>query len=170
MDRIVVAFANEEAQRRILRLLASDGWEPAACCTSGAEAIRTVRKLGSAIVVCGFKLRDMTATDLAADLLETSDPARAEELARQLCDLNRERQAVEQAICADAIQQIDKLRSEDRNALVLSSENWHQGVVGIVASRLSEKYSCPTVMSHLKDGTCKCSCRSYGGFNLFAAL
>ena len=61
MDRIVVAFANEEAQRRILRLLASDGWEPAACCTSGAEAIRTVRKLGSAIVVCGFKLRDMTA-------------------------------------------------------------------------------------------------------------
>lgn len=72
MDRIVVAFASEEAQRRILRLLASDGWEPAACCTSGAEAIRTVRKLGSAIVVCGFKLRDMTATDLASDLQDTA--------------------------------------------------------------------------------------------------
>ena len=72
MDRIVVAFANEEAQRRILRLLASDGWEPAACCTSGAEAIRTVRKLGSAIVVCGFKLRDITANDLAADLQGTA--------------------------------------------------------------------------------------------------
>ena len=72
MDRIVVAFANEEAQRRILRLLASDGWEPAACCASGAEAIRTVRKLGSAIVICGFKLRDMTASDLAADLRGTA--------------------------------------------------------------------------------------------------
>ena len=72
MDRIVVAFANEEAQRRILRLLASDGWEPAACCASGAEAIRTVRKLGSAIVVCGFKLRDITANDLAADLQGTA--------------------------------------------------------------------------------------------------
>ena len=72
MDRIVVAFANEEAQRRILRLLASDGWEPAACCASGAEAIRTVRKLGSAIVICGFKLRDMTASDLAADLRSTA--------------------------------------------------------------------------------------------------
>ena len=72
MDRIVVAFANEEAQRRILRLLASDGWEPAACCASGAEAIRTVRKLGSAIVICGFKFRDMTATDLAADLRGTA--------------------------------------------------------------------------------------------------
>ena len=112
----------------------------------------------------------MGAADLAADLLETDDPARAEEMARQLCDLNRERQAVEQAICADAIHQIDKLRSEDRNALVLSSENWHQGVVGIVASRLSEKYSCPSFMIHLKDGTGKGSCRSYGGFNLFAAL
>ena len=112
----------------------------------------------------------MGAADLAADLLETGDPARAEELARALCDLNRERQQVEQSICADAIRQIEKLRSEDRSALVLSSEAWHQGVVGIVASRLSEKYSCPSFMIHLKDGTGKGSCRSYGGFNLFSAL
>ena len=112
----------------------------------------------------------MGKADLAADLLETSDPARAEELARQLCDLNRERQAVEQAICADAVSKIQSLRSEERSALVLSSENWHQGVVGIVASRLSEKYSCPSFMIHLKDGTGKGSCRSYGGFNRFAAL
>ena len=63
MDRIVVAFANEEAQRRILRLLESDGWHPAAVCAAGAEVIRTVRKLGSAIV---------TATDLAADLRQNA--------------------------------------------------------------------------------------------------
>ncbi|MBE6963873.1 MAG: single-stranded-DNA-specific exonuclease RecJ [Ruminococcaceae bacterium] len=112
----------------------------------------------------------MGAADLAADLLETDDPARAEELARELCELNRERQAVEAAICADAISQIDKLRAEERSALVLSSEDWHQGVVGIVASRLSEKYSCPSFMIHLKDGAGKGSCRSYGGLNLFAAL
>lgn len=112
----------------------------------------------------------MGEADLAADLLETSDPARAEELARQLCDLNRERQAVEQAICTDAIEKIRSLRSEDRSALVLASEAWHQGVVGIVASRLSEKYSCPSFMIHLKDGCGKGSCRSYGGFNLFSAL
>ena len=68
MDRIVVAFANEEAQRRILRLLESGGYQVAGCCFSGAEVIRTVRKLGSASVICGFKLRDMTAGDLAADL------------------------------------------------------------------------------------------------------
>ena len=112
----------------------------------------------------------MGAADLAADLLQETDPARAEELAKQLCDLNRERQAVEQSICADAVAQIEKLRPEERNALVLSSENWHQGVVGIVASRLSEKYAAPSFMIHLKDGSGKGSCRSYGGFNLFAAL
>ena len=112
----------------------------------------------------------MDAADLAADLLETADPARAEELARELCDLNRERQAVEQTICADAVEQIEALRQEERSALVLASDQWHQGVVGIVASRLSEKYSCPSFMIHVKDGTGRGSCRSYGGFNLFAAL
>ena len=112
----------------------------------------------------------MGEADLAADLLETSDPARAEELARELCELNHKRQEVEQAICMDAVEKIARLPAEDRSALVLSSENWHQGVVGIVASRLSEKYACPSFMIHLKDGVGKGSCRSYGGFNLFAAL
>ena len=112
----------------------------------------------------------MGAADLAAELLETGDPAKAEELAKRLCDLNRERQSVEQAICADAMAQIEKLPEESRSALVLASENWHQGVVGIVASRLSEKYSCPSFMIHLKDGCGKGSCRSWGGFNLLAAL
>lgn len=72
MDRIVVAFANEEAQRRILRLLESNGLAPAGCCFSGAEAIRLIRKMGSGVVVCGFKLRDMTANDLAASLRGTA--------------------------------------------------------------------------------------------------
>ena len=72
MERIVVAFSNEEAQRRILRLLESAGCSPAACCASGGETIRTVRKLGGAVVVCGFKFRDMTASDLAASLRGTA--------------------------------------------------------------------------------------------------
>ena len=112
----------------------------------------------------------MGAADLAADLLEEADPGRAEELAKELCALNRERQSVEQDICAQAVDQIGGLRPEERSALVLASEGWHQGVVGIVASRLSEKYSCPSFMIHLQDGLGKGSCRSYGGFNLFTAL
>ncbi len=112
----------------------------------------------------------MGAADLAADLLETGDPARAEELAKKLCELNRKRQTVEQEICTEAVAQINRLPEESRSALILASEHWHQGVVGIVASRLSEKYSCPSFMIHLTDGIGKGSCRSWGGFNLFAAL
>ena len=112
----------------------------------------------------------MGEAELAADLLLTDDPARAEELARQLCALNRERQAVEQEIFAQAVEQIESMQAQQRHALVLSSDRWHQGVVGIVASRLSEKYSCPSFMIYLQNGMGKGSCRSYGGFNLFAAL
>ena len=112
----------------------------------------------------------MGAAELAADLLLTGDEAQAERLARELCELNRERQAVEQEIYAQAVEQIETLPASDRRALVLSSEVWHQGVVGIVASRLSEKYSCPSFMIHLQNGMGKGSCRSYGGFNLFSAL
>lgn len=112
----------------------------------------------------------MGRAELAAELLLTDDAAEAERLAHELCELNRERQAVEQDIFARAIEQMKTLPSDQRNALVLSSEDWHQGVVGIVASRLSEKFSCPCFMIHLSGGMGKGSCRSYGGFNLFSAL
>ena len=59
---------------------------------------------------------------------------------------------MEQAISADADAQIAALPEDCRSALVLSSDQWHQGVVGIVASRLSEKYGCPSFMIHLSDG------------------
>lgn len=68
MERVIVAFASEKSQLQITRLLESGGIYPAACCASGAEVIRTVWNLGSAAVICGFKLRDMTASELAADL------------------------------------------------------------------------------------------------------
>ena len=112
----------------------------------------------------------MGRAELAAELLLTDDPARAEKLARELCELNRERQSVEQDIFRRAIEQMEDLPESERSALVLSSEDWHQGVVGIVASRLSEKFSCPSFMIHLSGGSGKGSCRSYGGFNLFSAL
>lgn len=107
---------------------------------------------------------------LAAELLLTNDEQEAEKLARELCDLNRERQSVEQEIYAKAVEQLEALPPDEKYALVLASDDWHQGVVGIVASRLSEKYSCPSFMIHLADGVGKGSCRSYGGFNLFGAL
>ena len=68
MERIVVAFSNEESRRRIQHLLESGGFSPSACCASGSETIRAVHQMGGAVVVCGFKLRDMTAGELAENL------------------------------------------------------------------------------------------------------
>ena len=112
----------------------------------------------------------MGAADKAADLLLCQDPAEAARLARELCALNRERQAVEQTIYAQAVEQIDHLPLQERSALVLASDTWHQGVVGIVASRLAEQFGCPTFMICLDQGMGKGSCRSWGGVNLFQLL
>ena len=112
----------------------------------------------------------MGAADMAAELLLCDDEDRAARMARELCELNRERQSVEQEIYSQALDMIEALPEDERSALVLASDTWHQGVVGIVASRLSEKYSCPSFMIHLNGSTGKGSCRSWGGFNLFTAL
>ena len=112
----------------------------------------------------------MGCAGLAAELLLTDDPARGEELARELCALNRERQSIEGDIYQQCVARLAVRPEEESHAIVLADENWHQGVVGIVASRLTEKYQCPAFMICLDQGKGKGSCRSYGGFNLFAAL
>ena len=112
----------------------------------------------------------MGEADKAAELLLCTDPEAAERMAKELCALNRERQNVEQEIYTQAEEMIGQMPDRQRSALVLESSRWHQGVVGIVASRLSEKYSRPSFMIHLNGDTGKGSCRSWGGFNLFAAL
>ncbi len=112
----------------------------------------------------------MGCADLACELLLTRDYARAEELARDLCALNRERQAIEMEIYQECLTRLARNVPEDTFSVVLADWRWHQGVVGIVASRLSERFSCPTFMICLSEGKGKGSCRSYGGVNLFQAL
>ncbi len=112
----------------------------------------------------------MGCAPVAAELLLTEDPQRAEELAHTLCELNRERQAIEADIYAQCLDRLVREGDGPRRSIVLAGEGWHQGVVGIVASRLAEKFSCPTFMICLQDGRGKGSCRSFGGFNLFKAL
>ena len=109
----------------------------------------------------------MGQVELATELFLTADPQRAAFLAGELCQLNRQRQEVEAEIYRQAV---SMLPAEKPNAIVLAGENWHQGVVGIVASRLAEEYSCPTYLICLDGDRGKASSRSYGGFNLFASL
>ena len=104
----------------------------------------------------------------AVELLLARDRERARELAQELCRLNRERQSVE----ADIFAQCEKMLADvpQKNAIVLAAPHWHQGVVGIVASRLAEQHGCPAFMICLSGGMGKGSCRSYGGINLFDLL
>ena len=104
----------------------------------------------------------------AARLIMTDDPAEATALAVELCELNRKRQSIETEIWNEANRLLDG--KEPDAPIVLASERWHQGVIGIAASRLAEQYSLPAIMVCLSGGVGKGSCRSYGGFNLFDAL
>ena len=110
----------------------------------------------------------MGKIELAVELFLTDDPQIGEEMAKALCDLNRERQSVESGIYQQAISMLPQDKIPD--AIVLADETWHQGVVGIVASRIAEEYCCPTFLICLDGEHGKASSRSYGGFNLFAAL
>lgn len=107
---------------------------------------------------------------VALELLLTHHLARAQELAQQLCQLNRMRQAIELEIFQHCDQLLCHTPTLSTPVIVLAGERWHQGVIGIVASRLSEKYACPTFMISLDGDKGKGSCRSFGGFNLFTAL
>ena len=110
----------------------------------------------------------MGHVEIATELFLTTDAARAVELASQLCKLNRKRQDVESGIYRQAVSMLPSGKAP--KAIVLADETWHQGVVGIVASRLAEEYSCPTFLICLDGDKGKASSRSYGGFNLFASL
>ena len=110
----------------------------------------------------------MGKIELAVELFLTEDPLRAEYLAQALCDLNRQRQQVESQIYDEAVSMLPAGRIPE--AIVLADEKWHQGVVGIVASRMAEEYCCPTFLICLDGEHGKASSRSYGGFNLFSSL
>ena len=112
----------------------------------------------------------MEQAGVALELLLTRDPVRGHQLAQALCDLNRERQAIELSIFEECSARLARCPEMTAPSIVMAGEGWHQGVVGIVASRLAEKFSCPAFMICLDKGKGKGSCRSFGGFNLFAAL
>lgn len=107
-------------------------------------------------------------TTVAVQLMLTENQEDAMRLAQNLCCLNTQRQQMEQDIWNEAVEMV-KLHPAG-TPLVLASEHWHKGIVGITASRLSEQFNVPSVMICLDGDEGKGSCRSYGNFDLFAAL
>jgi single-stranded-DNA-specific exonuclease len=107
----------------------------------------------------------------AITLLATNQRERARHIAKFLNDENRRRQSIDESMLREALELVDNtVDLEKDRAIVLASDKWHPGVIGIVASRVVEKYYRPTVLIALEGDAGKGSGRSISGFNLYQAL
>ncbi|RHW40606.1 single-stranded-DNA-specific exonuclease RecJ [Neobacillus notoginsengisoli] len=110
---------------------------------------------------------------MAVRLLLTEDLAEADSLAMEMDGLNKERQAIVQEITAEAIEQVERdFPPESNKVLVVGNEGWNAGVIGIVASRLVEKFYRPVIILSFdsEKGLAKGSARSIPGFDLYKNL
>ncbi len=114
------------------------------------------------------RLADMS---LGIECLLTDDTGRAWEIARQLDAINRERREIEAGMQEAALASLEDVDPRDNATLTMCRPDWHQGVIGIVASRLKEKFYRPTItFAPAGDGMIKGSGRSIPGFHLRDAL
>jgi single-stranded-DNA-specific exonuclease len=144
-------------------LMRTAGVDPAAA-NEGAVGFRLAPRINAA--------GRLSHPETALELLLTEDDAVAAELAGKLEDLNRERQAVEDRILREAVAKVEDWPEPRRSArgYVLADESWHEGVIGIVASRLVERFHRPVVLIAGTDKEWKGSGRSVGAFDLHGAL
>ena len=106
----------------------------------------------------------------ALQLFLTKDVEKAKEITKHLEKYNVERQETEKSIFNQAMQKLEKEDLENISSIVLAGENWHHGVIGIVASRITEKYFKPTILICIERNEGKGSGRSIPGFDLHQAL
>ncbi|MFI4989438.1 MAG: single-stranded-DNA-specific exonuclease RecJ [Solirubrobacterales bacterium] len=170
-DAVALIGENRTLVRRGLRALASTR-------RPGLRALMAVARVAPGRVderALGFALAPrlnaagrMYRADAGLELLLTDDPLRAQQVAEELDRANHERREAEQRIRFQAEAQVAELG--ERAAYVLAGEQWHPGVVGIVASRLAETHHRPVVLIALDGQSGKGSARSIPGFDLLAGL
>lgn len=103
---------------------------------------------------------------LGTQLLTTQDPLIAQEIAQQLNILNEQRHHIEQQTFNEAIQQIENQKFDQHSVIIVSHADWHPGIVGIVASRLTEKYKRPCLVATIDHQWIKGSARSIEGVDI----
>jgi single-stranded-DNA-specific exonuclease len=107
----------------------------------------------------------------AVELLLATNPEKAGELARKLDGFNRKRQVMEKEIFNEILEQIgNRFETGEIGPLVFASPKWHPGVIGIVASRMVDRFGRPAILISLKDGVGKGSGRSVTDFNIYQGL
>ncbi|WP_298283639.1 single-stranded-DNA-specific exonuclease RecJ [Acidocella sp.] len=145
----------------------------------GVKALMEVTKITEppSAMHCGFSLGPrinaagrIAQADMGLRLLLAEDDTLAAELAQTLDVINRQRQAVEAGITSDAMEQARAQLEAGHNVILLAHEDWHPGVVGIVAGRVKEKFNRPALVAGILDGLAKGSGRSVPGIDLGAAV
>lgn len=107
----------------------------------------------------------------AVELFIGHDAMTCMTIAEELDQVNKDRQSLERKIFDEAVELIEsRMKPEDKHIIVVASENWHHGVIGIVASKLVERYYRPIIILAIEDGIASGSARSVEGFSIFAAL
>ena len=145
----------------------------ALCAAAGLEPrVVSARTLGFTLAPCINAAGRLSHPDRALELLLAPDRETADPIAAELWALNAERQEVERAIVEEAVAQIEAEPEEIRlaGAIVASGEGWHEGVVGIVASRLVERFERPAVVISRQGDAAKGSGRSMPGVDLHALV
>jgi len=106
----------------------------------------------------------------AVELLLTSERQKADAIARAVDERNRERQRLEEGILSEAMELVETTVGDEEKSIVLTSPGWHEGVKGIVASRIVDRFCRPTFLFSVKDGAARGSARSIPGLNLYEVL
>lgn len=113
----------------------------------------------------------MDSADISLELLLTKCPIKAQGLAKKLNDYNKERRHIEKEILEEAFSCVEKeINFKEHKVIVLAKDNWHQGILGIVASRLVDRFYRPAVVISFQDGLGKGSARSIKNFHILDAL
>lgn len=155
----------------------------------GLEAIKNTQNVGlkALIETSGYKAIDSSAisfglaprinacgrmgqAEMALKMLLTEDTTEAMRIAEYLQTMNKERQEVEKVIMEDAVKIIEENKLYNDNVIVVGNENWHHGVIGIVASKITETYYKPSILVCFEGDEGKGSGRSVDGFDLHEAL
>ncbi|NUX01591.1 single-stranded-DNA-specific exonuclease RecJ [Wolbachia endosymbiont of Madathamugadia hiepei] len=129
----------------------------------------SVSRLGFNIGPCINAGGRIGEASLGARLLSTDDEEEAYSIALKLIDLNNARKMMENEAILEATTQAEKSMKSGANFIMVSG-NWHQGIIGIIASRLKERFHLPTIVISLNNGIGKASCRSIPGIDIGAAV
>ncbi len=132
------------------------------------------RKIDSTAISFGVSPRinacgRMGHQEVALELFLSDDPIEVRKLARELEDYNRQRQEIEKRIYEEAILEAEK-ESKDKPCIVLGKKDWNHGVIGIVSSKITDKYYKPSLLICFEGDEAKGSGRSISGFDLHKAI